>query len=64
MGESLKASDVGGGGIRKPDKIDTANQWYHYSTKLELNIKHLIDQLKDLENKFSKLQDQLDEEIN
>jgi len=40
----------------------TENNWYHYSTKLELNIKELRDQIVKMEDKFSELQDQLAKE--
>jgi len=48
----------------KPDPAnDTDNQWYHYSTKLELNVKILRKQIEDLESKLSNVQNQLSIEV-
>ena len=35
------------------------NQWYHYATKLELNIKSLRDQIVIVEDKCDVLTEQL-----
>ena len=42
---------------------DPDNKWYHYSTKLENNIKLLRKQIEDQDLKFIDLQNQLEQEM-
>ena len=40
----------------RPSYSDKNNQWYHYSTKLELNIKHLRAHIETLERNLDENQ--------
>lgn len=47
---------------KRPNEPAEDNQWYHYSTKLELNVKFLRKQIDEADARFRALQEQLDQE--
>ena len=47
----------------KPLQSDENNQWYYYSTKLELNVKELRNEIDELANKLDFCQQRLNDEI-